>query len=146
MEFDKSELDDYLNQLSRVKVYDIWKKIIPGGMQNLMEDTRLYPPALPKPTRGAWYDRGFGTRYIKVDGKAGATQATSEDLMNKWSVKNKRLYSEIKNIASYAKYVVGAAQTQFHKDHGWKNLFKEAEKQIPKILQKFADTLAKKMV
>ncbi len=76
---------------------------------------------VPK-SHGRWYERGWGTKYRRLDGTV-TGKKTSEVLRSKWSTKsrNSGLTWIVGNNASYAEFVHDAEeQAGFHGDRGWK--------------------------
>ena len=145
IEIDVREVKILAANMKRIRAVNAWKRVVPSQMRLTMEEAKIYPKALRRPRRGAWYDRGFGTRYIKMDGGRGASQRTSQNLKSKWKLKNNRLFSSIENRASYAKYVVGTMQTGRHERTGWPKLENVMDKRIPMILRMLSVELTREM-
>jgi len=100
-------------------------------------DISKYPPATSanKPrAHGAWYQRGYGTKYRRLDGTVSGRR-TSESLKHKWTVKSRArgMTSIIGNNASYAPYVHGKRQAPFHARRGWVRADAYMRKNAPKI-------------
>jgi len=75
-------------------------------------DKTSYPPApyKNKTPGNSWYDRGWGTRWMRADGSLGGRQS-SEDLGPSWKGKaTSDTRGIIGNDASYAKWVQGPQQ------------------------------------
>ena len=118
------------------------------GMKQLRQEMR-YPPVseanYPQTTftsgkRGGattirWYQRGFGSRYMRKDGSIGGTR-TSEPLKDAWGqklFKGSQIKGVVFNKAAYSPYTHGNRQPVFHKRRGWKRIEVEGRKLAPKI-------------
>lgn len=83
-----------------------------------------YPAATagnrPAGPRSRWYERGYGPRWMRVDGSIGGSK-TSETLGRRWGFRQSGTTGTILgNIASYAGWVHSAKdQAEAHKRHGW---------------------------
>ena len=69
-----------------------------------------------------WYERGYGTRWLRLVKGGYGGNPTSEMLNRQWSIaKLGRTGAQLRNRASYAKYVHGEKdQPAFHAGRGWK--------------------------
>ncbi len=118
------------------------------GMKQLRQEMR-YPPtseanypqttATPGSRGGAtttrWYQRGFGTKYMRKDGSIGGRR-TSEPLKDKWGQKlfrGSHIKGVVFNKAAYSPYTHGNRQPAFHGRRGWKKIAVEGKKLAPKI-------------
>lgn len=87
-----------------------------------------YPSA---PAQGnPWYERGFGTRYQRKDGKI-TGRKTSETLGRRWVVLSRsRMQVVLLNNASYSGYIHDSEyQTTRHAATGWKTE-QDAEREL----------------
>ena len=97
-----------------------------------------YPPSsganAPK-GHGGWYERGFGSKYRRLDGQVTARK-TSETLGRKWSVKQTRNETRVGNNVSYGPYVQDEGdQASFHKGRGWKTIQTVAKEEAPEVVK-----------
>jgi len=73
-----------------------------------------------------WYQRLYGARWARVDGSVGGRN-TSEQMQQRWYTQVKNSWeAKVANKASYAPWVKGEDQAQFHKAHGWMKLSDDA--------------------
>ena len=79
--------------------------------KNVVQIVKKYPPSVGSPRTGR-----LGNSWLYK-------------VMNKEEVR-------IKNSAIYAGYVQGEEQREFHKRHGWKNVFNVIEGEIPKLIKR----------
>ena len=92
-----------------------------------------------QPNQRRWYERGYGSRWLRADGSVGGLQ-TSETLGKRWTnrERNRGLTQVIGNNASYGPYVQDADfQAAFHKRRGWKTtqtVVKEESDRVTKFL------------
>ena len=93
---------------------------------------------------GGWYERGFGSKYRRLDGTVTGRQ-TSQTLGRRWtsSVTPDGRLGRVGNNAKYAKYVQGEEQAGFHKRRGWTNAPEWADKHSGNILKIFERHYAK---
>ena len=101
----------------------------------------------PKPYPGRWYERGYGTRYVRKSGGVGGRR-TSQTLGKRWSVKkeNAGMTVIVGNNASYAKWVQGAnTQARFHKARNWKTTQDVADKESKKAVSIVMDFVRAKL-
>ena len=129
---------ELLRKLARLSRMQPAKKAVAAGTLHLAGVIAVYPMQTianaPRP-RGKWYERGYGTRWMRRDGSKGGRK-TSEMLGRKWSVKTRRggLQGIVGNSASYAPFVQSAAkQASFHGKRGWLTDEKAKEKARPVI-------------
>lgn len=100
-----------------------------------------------KPYPGRWYQRGYGTRYIKKSGGMGGKK-TSETLGKRWTVKksNAGMTVTVGNNTSYGKWVQGhTKQTKFHNARGWLTTGDVVEKESNKALNIIMDFISAKI-
>lgn len=77
-----------------------------------------YPPAIP-PRDPSWYERGYGGRYRRRDGRV-TGRKTSEMLGRRWAVTARGKGAVVTNSASYAPFVHSAEkQNRVHAARGW---------------------------
>ena len=132
------ELERTLGKLNGREVFRDFLKI---GAEEIRSKAGEYPSEttanIEKP-HGAWYERGSGTKYRRLDGSVNA-YGNSQNLGKRWHIKSvggSNPRAEIYNIASYAPYVHGVDQAWYHERTGWKRLEKVAEEELPKIVKK----------
>ena len=136
------ELEHTLGELTGRAIFG---KLIELAGNTLVARASKYPHPGPwntaPATHGAWYHRGHGTRYKRLDGVI-TGRKTSEVLDKQWS--NKRGGSAnnptatVENRASYATYVHGLEQAGIHVRRGWKNLYTMATTMLPEMQRKVA--------
>jgi len=112
-----------------------------------------YPPSseanAPAGVGKSWYERGYGTRWLRRDGSIGGRK-TSETLGRKWTsrTRNGGLTAVVGNNVSYGPFVQGSEQADFHKRRGWKTTddvaAEENEFVLRKIQKKVDQILASK--
>ena len=124
------------------------------GLKQLQQEMR-YPPTseanVPN-EKGRWYDRGYGTRYMRADGGIGG-KMTSHPLKGGWKSKLFKGNSPkgvLSNTAPYSPYVQGdprrkPGQAKFHRDRGWKSLPVEGKKLAPKITKKIVNAFKRRL-
>ena len=101
------------------------KRGLKAGAKHIEGTIKEYAPKsaanAPK-SHGRWYERGWGTRYKRLDGIV-TGKKTSETLGRKWTTAERKggLQQIIGTNVSYAKFVHDAEeQARFHKARGWK--------------------------
>jgi hypothetical protein len=102
------------------------------------EGLKKYPPATaankpPVP----YYVRGLGTQT------ASGNLGQSEDYKHRWTVKKAGYGVEVRNDASYARYLGGSEQVGWAKDHGWRKLTDVAHQKLGKIVAIYNGWIAK---
>lgn len=79
----------------------------------------VYPTKRPSTTPGRWYRRGYGPMWRRKDGSIKGRR-TSEQLGQRWSVKQKGTGAVVGNAASYSGWVQSAeSQAAVHRASGW---------------------------
>ena len=138
-------------QFVKVKTTVNLRKILRKIADHLRRKLQKYPPPGPWNTPGPypkrWYERGWGSRYARVDGSVGGKR-TSEKLKSSWFRPRAGGFGRILfNTASYAGFVPGPdEQTGVHKRHGWRTTEQHMEDDWPfmeKQLNKALDRIAK---
>ncbi len=129
------------------------------GVKNLQQKVGRYPPTseanVPQTTvtGGAttirWYERGYGTRYMRKDGSIGG-RLTSAPLKDKWKTKvfkGNNPKGEVSNSATYSPFVQGSKEMQnrVHARRGWKRLPEEGKKLAPEVTKKVIDAFKRRM-
>lgn len=106
----------------------------------------VYPPTTiansPGNPSGKWYERGYGSRWIRKRAGGVGGSKTSEMLGRRWTTAQRMggLQQVIGNNVSYGKYVQSRAdQAGFHKARGWKAIEDVVEQETDTIL-KFVQT------
>ena len=102
------------------------KRGLKAGALHVKGKIDEYPPSTsantPGNPTGRWYERGWGSRYKRLDGVV-TGRKTSETLGRKWTTAERAggFQQIIGNNASYAPFVHDAEeQAKFHGDRGWK--------------------------
>ncbi|MEM9773328.1 MAG: hypothetical protein AAF902_02025 [Chloroflexota bacterium] len=74
-----------------------------------------------------YYVRGRGTTYA-----SGFNDGSSENMLQRWSVKAGSNVTHVRNTASYSGYVSGLQQTRIHERRGWKSQrkFMKSQKEL----------------
>ena len=117
-------MNKLLRKLDTVAKMKGAKRGLKSGAVHIMGTIKEYAPktqANIQPSHGRWYERGWGTRYKRLDG-AVTGKKTSETLGRKWATKSRAggLQQVIGNNASYAQFVHDAEeQAKFHGARGW---------------------------
>lgn len=99
----------------------------------------IYPDSsianTPK-THGSWYERGFGTKYRRLDGNV-TGRHTSETLGRRWTFRTEKtgIGVTIGNNVSYGPYVQGEDQASFHARRSWKTVDDVADEQSDFVLK-----------
>jgi len=104
-----------------------------GIAADIQKEIAPYPPATlaNSPTQKRWYERGYGTKYRRLDG--GITgRKTSQALGRSWGIKSSgSIGAELGSRATYSPYVHSdKLQADFHKRRGWKTDKQAVEKVI----------------
>ena len=117
------------------------KRGLKAGALHVKGKIDEYPPSTtansPGNPTGRWYERGWGSRYKRLDGVV-TGKKTSETLGRKWTTaeQNAGLTQVIGNNASYAPYVHDAEeQAKIHGDRGWKTDEQVLREEGDKVLQ-----------
>ena len=120
------------------------KRGLKSGALHVKGKIAKYPPSTtansPGNPTGRWYERGWGSRYKRIDGVM-TGKKTSETLGRKWTTaeRNAGLTHIIGNNASYAEFVHDAEkQAKIHGDRGWKTdeqVLREEGKQVLQFIQ-----------
>jgi hypothetical protein len=118
-------MDELVRKLDTVAKLTGAKRGLKAGAEHVEGTIKEYAPKsaanAPK-AHGRWYERGWGSRYKRLDG-AVTGRKTSETLKAQWSVKSRDsgLTQIVGNSASYNIYVHSAKeQAGIHKRRGWK--------------------------
>jgi hypothetical protein len=147
-----------LNKVQRMlNKADANKALIVGilwGMTKLIQEME-YPPvseANYPNAKGRWYQRGYGTKYIRKDGSIGGRE-TSHPLKDGWKEKLFRGNNPkgvVSNTAPYSPYVQGdprrnPGQAKIHQKRGWKSLPVEGKKLAPKITKQIIQAFKRRL-
>jgi hypothetical protein len=117
-------MDELVRKLDTFAKMTGAKRGLKAGARHIEGTIKVYAPksaANAAKSHGRWYERGWGTKYKRLDGKV-TGKKTSEVLRSKWSTKSRDsgLTQVIGNNASYAPYVHDdEKQAGFHGDRGW---------------------------
>jgi len=101
--------------------------------------------AANQPGQKYWYERGYGTKYMRRDGSVGGRR-TSETLGRKWTigVRNSGLTFVIGNNVSYGPDVQDREkQMSFHKKTGWRTI-QDVEKDEAALASKYLNEAAER--
>lgn len=98
----------------------------------------------PGPYPARWYQRHFGPRWaLKAGGVHG--KDTSEQMQKRWRTRRAKLLEwAVENSASYAQYVQGEEQAEFHARHGWRKLSTIARETIDRLSDDIVRRVAEK--
>lgn len=119
------------------------------ALRRLGEEVKLraipYPPEgawnQPGPYPARWYQRHFGPRWARKGGGIGGRN-TSERMQQHWVVSERgQLSVEVGNTASYAPFVMGEEQVEFHRAHGWRKLSEIAREELPRFSEYLREEL-----
>lgn len=111
---------------------------------DIMTTMKEYPPASeanrPSLVR-PWYERGYGTRRVRMRDGAIVGRKTSQMLNRSWSIRSRFEPREAEVIigtrVTYARYVHDAAkQARFHKARGWLTVQTVAERYRAKVMER----------
>ena len=129
------------------------RAIVPGvkaAATHLRGMVTKYPPSTAANSPGGpgsrWYQRGWGSKWMRKDGSAGGIQ-NSEDLGPSWTrrIEKEGLRFIIGNDTSYAKYVQGPDdQAKAMKRIGWKDtdtIAKEEEETVLNFVKAQVDKI-----
>ena len=101
------------------------KRGLKAGANHIKGVIKEYPrstTANVEPFHGRWYERGWGSKYKRLDGTV-TGKKTSETLGRKWATKSKAkgLQQIVGSNVSYARFVHSAKeQAKIHGRRGWK--------------------------
>ncbi len=138
-------LKELADRLGGVASEAVIRRGIDECTKDVLALTAIYPPEgegnKPK-DKGKWWQRHKGWRWKTKDGIHG--RDTSEKLQKSWKRETAqgmtgRVYSE----ASYAKYVQGDDQTDWHQAAGWKTVKQIAEEYAPKAAARMTEHIAR---
>lgn len=143
-------LEELKKKLGRESLERVARDVVNRLAEIVKQEMIPYPEEgeynKPGPYPKRWYQRHFGPRWaLKAGGVHG--RDTSEQLQKQWRVVPKDSWSAyVGNRASYAAYVVGMDQAEYHKRHGWRRL-DDVTKQVIETRAKevFAAALAKEI-
>ena len=124
------ELTEKLARLKNVPVSLVWE----GIGQDVTQEVRPYPAGPSQEAGKTWYQRGYGSRYVRKSGGLSSGSRTSEQLGQQWRQQVAENSVTIENLASYAPFVHGAEQVGFHGRQGWRKLKETAEELLPRIV------------
>lgn len=106
-----------------------------------------YPPGSEAntPNQRRWYERGYGTRWLRKDGTVGGKR-TSQTLGRNWSTRIEATRAILGNGASYARYVHDKdLQPAFHRARGWKTAQDALSEQSSVIESILSDYLGREL-
>jgi hypothetical protein len=110
-------IDPWVSGLS-TSLDPAFRAMTTGVAAELQDVLAPYPPA---PTPGnPWYERGYGTKYRRRDGRI-TGRKTSESLGRSWSIASRSArVAVLMNKASYGAWVHDSeSQTSRHERTGW---------------------------
>ena len=116
------------------------KRGLKAGALHVKGKISEYPPstsANTEPSHGRWYERGWGSKYKRLDGVV-TGKKTSETLGRKWTTAERKggLQQAIGTNVSYAKYVHDAdEQARIHGQRGWKTDKQVLDEEGDEVLQ-----------
>lgn len=120
-------------KLDRIADHEM-RDVLEAGVEELKDTIGKYP-SQPEPQNPDYrYRRGQGTEYVPT----GRINKTSENLRHGFEIQSSSTRAILKNVASYASYVIGELQTALHKATGWNK--------ASDVAQDKADDLARKIL
>lgn len=116
-------LDAITRKLDALGSPSVFRVPMAQAVQFVQDGVAKYPPSSSANTpkaHGGWYERGFGSKYRRLDGNV-TTRQTSETLGRRWTanVSADGKTGRVGNNASYVIYVQGERQAKWHKRRGW---------------------------
>ena len=140
-------MNKLLRKLDTVAKLKGAKRGLKSGAKHIEGTIKEYAPkseANVAKSHGRWYERGWGSRYKRLDG-AVTGKKTSETLGRKWTTASRAggLQQMIGNNASYAEFVHDEEkQAKIHGDRGWKTdeqVLREEGDQVLEFIQHEVD-------
>ncbi len=120
-------MNELLRKLKTVQDLRSAKIGLKAGATHLKGIISKYPASTiansPSNPSGHWYERGFGSKWIRKRAGGVGGRKTSQTLGRRWTQKSQMmgLQQVIGNNATYAPYVQSAEkQAKVHEMHGWK--------------------------
>ena len=131
-------MDKLEKKLTKVKDKKTVRAALKAAGVHIKGKVDQYPPASganAQKAHGGWYERGFGSKYRRLDG-AITGRKTSETLGRKWTVKQTRDETVVGNNVSYGPYVQDEdEQAGFHKARGWKTIQTVASEEADEVVK-----------
>ena len=139
-------LDELERKLGKLVADAVVNRAIKASVVHLKGKINEYPTATDANTpksNGAWYERGYGSRWRRADGSLGGRQS-SETLGRKWTIRTGNRWGIVGNNVSYGPYVQGATrQASRMADIGWKTTGEVAEEEKKRIMAFFVREIRK---
>ena len=128
------------------------RKLLDLGTRLLDLIASAYPPAglwnREPGTRGdgRWYERGYGSRWRRMDGTIGGRR-TSERLIESWmTAKEDEYTSQVYTTVSYAPYLFDESKrVGWAKKHGWQTMDEVEDEFTPEFEDIIVDEINKKI-
>jgi hypothetical protein len=121
-----------------------------GAMQAAVSDVKAWVAKYPPKSSAnepsdvlPWYQRGYGTRWRRLDGTTGGSK-TSETLGRRWTqrVENHGLRGIAGNNATYVRAVQDEdRQATFHKERGWRTVQDAVREKAPSVVAKLTQAI-----
>lgn len=118
---------------------------IKGALVHISNKAKIYPPSPDKNKSpgNTWYDRGYGSRWMRADGSIGGRQ-TSEDLGQSWTSKvTSPTSGVVSNDTSYGPWVQDPQKQSSRMNAiGWKttdDIIEEEAAHVLREIQKAVD-------
>jgi hypothetical protein len=145
-------LDKLIRKLEGLGKLGYLRAGIKAATAHVKGKVNKYPPSSeansPKgPGGGSWYQRGYGSRWIRRDGSQGGSK-TSQTLGRRWTIRteNDGLTGIIGNNVTYSPFVHDKdKQTDFHAARGWMTTEKVAEQEAATV-RKFIEAEIRKAI
>ncbi len=145
--------DEVKRILDKLGKGDYLKGIMQAAVSDIKAGVAVYPSSSaanqPKQwTSGGnntWYQRGFGSKWVRKDGSVGGSQ-TSQTLGRRWTTRVAAggLRGEVGNAATYGPFVQDRdVQAAFHKARGWITIQDVAEQRADGIVAKVGEAMDK---
>lgn len=128
------------------------QRVLTKAGNELKKIMAIYPPAgiwnRPPGSRGdnRWYERGYGSRWLRRDGSLGGTN-NSQQFDRSWVSEKRDEFSQSVNTSvTYAPFLIDPNQrVNWAVSHGWVSVDKTAEEFTPEFEKIILDELDKQI-